>query len=81
MAPSSFIPLAEGSKLLVETEPLESSRRCPMPRGDYRHRETKKPKKSEKRSLLVPSVIAAKPPVEIIRKAKKTREKGEEEEE
>ena len=49
-----------------------------MPRGDYRHRETKKPKKSEKRSLLVPSVIA-KPPVEIIKKEKKTREKDEEE--
>ena len=52
-----------------------------MPRGDYRHRETKKPKKTEKRSLLVPSVIARPQQVEVVKKAKRTREKGEEEEE
>jgi len=49
-----------------------------MPRGDYRHREPKKPKKDAKKPTIeafLPTPVT----VEVVKKGKKQREESEEE--
>ncbi len=49
-----------------------------MPRGDYRHREAKKPKKSAKKptiEAILPSAVT----VDVVKKGRKEQEEGEEE--
>ncbi len=45
------------------------------PRGDFRHREAKKPKKDAKKAVVSTSVIQETPEVEVLKvKGKKTKE-------
>ena len=52
-----------------------------MGRRDYRHRETKKPKKDAKKPTLTSSILPPAVETEIVRKPRKPREEKEEEEE
>ena len=44
-----------------------------MPRGNYRKRETKKPKKAVKKAIQAPPIIASSE-VEVIKKKRKPRD-------
>jgi hypothetical protein len=50
-----------------------------MPRGDYRHRESKKPKKDAKKPTIE-SVLPTPVTVEVVKKGKRQREESEEKE-
>lgn len=48
-----------------------------MPRGDYRRREAKKPKKDKRKITPLPSLIAPQPEPERVRRERKQREEEE----
>ncbi|MFH1486194.1 MAG: hypothetical protein ABIH46_08995 [Chloroflexota bacterium] len=49
-----------------------------MPRGDYRHREPKKQKKTAKKSVVPLTILPTPVAAEVVQKKKKPREETEE---
>lgn len=48
-----------------------------MGKRDYRHRESKKPKKDKKEKVISTNIVSTPMPVEVIRKERKKRDEEE----